>query len=108
MKTEEVKNFLLAKKQELTQRLAEIEKDKERQKDPLVQDLDDQAIQRENDAVIDALDEEIRKELAEIDHALLRLEMGNYHICSRCGGPISEERHKALPYTTVCIKCANG
>ncbi len=107
MKSHEAKALLLAKKEELARRVAAVEADIRRQKDPLVQDAADQAIQKENDAVLDALDAEIRAELRDIEHALERIEMGNYHICSHCGATISEERHAALPYTTVCVHCAN-
>lgn len=107
MDTEEIRRMLQTKKEELEKRLLAIEEDKERKKDPLVSDLDDQAIQRENDPVIDALDETLRQELRQIEHALYRLDMGNYHICSHCGEIIGEERRKALPYTTLCIRCAH-
>jgi DnaK suppressor protein len=43
--------------------------------------------------------------IVKIDDALERIENGTYGICERCGRPISIERLKARPVTTLCIKC---
>jgi RNA polymerase-binding transcription factor DksA len=43
----------------------------------------------------------------EIDQALARLEEGKFGICEECHGAIGAERLKALPYTRLCIRCAN-
>lgn len=52
-----------------------------------------------------ALVERLRGQLAEVDHALARIESGEYGICERCGDPISPERLEALPYSTLCVRC---
>ena len=36
---------------------------------------------------------------------LERLDEGNFGVCEQCGKKISEERLKARPMTTLCIKC---
>jgi RNA polymerase-binding protein DksA len=41
--------------------------------------------------------------LAQIDHALERIEEGSYGTCERCGKPIGEERLRARPWATLCI-----
>ncbi len=43
--------------------------------------------------------------IAKINEALERIEDGTYGICERCGRPISIERLKARPVTTLCIRC---
>jgi len=43
--------------------------------------------------------------IAKITDALERIEDGTYGICEKCGRPISIERLKARPVTTLCIKC---
>jgi len=43
--------------------------------------------------------------VAKINEALERIEDGTYGMCERCGRPISVERLKARPVTTLCIKC---
>ena len=41
-----------------------------------------------------------------IDSALERIGDGQYGKCVECGGPIAKARLNAIPYTPVCIKCA--
>ncbi|MCL6612285.1 MAG: TraR/DksA C4-type zinc finger protein [Peptococcaceae bacterium] len=43
-----------------------------------------------------------------IDHALERMEMGTYGQCDVCGGEIPPERLRAVPYTTLCLRCKRG
>ena len=48
----------------------------------------------------------LRKEMLEkIDHALEKLDQGTYGICDDCGGEISEQRLKAVPFAIYCIEC---
>ena len=44
--------------------------------------------------------------LSLIDAALGRIEEGNYGRCVQCEGAIPKARLNAIPYTPVCIKCA--
>jgi RNA polymerase-binding transcription factor DksA len=44
--------------------------------------------------------------LGSIDSALDRIQDGTYGKCVHCDGVISKERLNAIPYTPVCIKCA--
>ena len=44
--------------------------------------------------------------LGSIDSALERIQDGTYGKCIQCDGVISKERLNAIPYTPVCIKCA--
>jgi RNA polymerase-binding transcription factor DksA len=41
-----------------------------------------------------------------IESALERIEDGDYGRCGECGGVISKTRLAAIPFTPVCIKCA--
>jgi YteA family regulatory protein len=41
----------------------------------------------------------------QIDHALERLEQGQYGICEKCHRPIDEERLQAVPSATECLAC---
>ena len=41
-----------------------------------------------------------------IDSALERIGAGHYGRCVECDGPIAKARLNAIPYTPVCIKCA--
>jgi DnaK suppressor protein len=44
--------------------------------------------------------------LSSIDSALERIGDGSYGKCIQCDGVISKARLNAIPYTPVCIKCA--
>lgn len=87
-------------------RLDAIQSDRRRTSDPLVSDSDDQAIQRENDETLDALDLQGRREIEAIDAALDRLASGTADLCVRCGGTIDLRRLEASPTSATCIDCA--
>ncbi len=44
--------------------------------------------------------------LAQIEHALERIEDGEYGKCAECGGVIPKLRLNAIPYAEMCVKCA--
>jgi DnaK suppressor protein len=44
--------------------------------------------------------------LSLIEAALERIDGGNYGRCVECDGAITKARLNAIPYTPVCIKCA--
>ncbi len=46
-----------------------------------------------------------RKLIKKIRQALDRIQDGTFGICEECGGPISVERLRARPVTTLCIHC---
>lgn len=43
--------------------------------------------------------------LADIEHALQRLEMGTYGSCEGCGLPVAVERLEAIPSARLCVVC---
>ncbi len=51
------------------------------------------------------LTEREREKLREIEEALERIEDGTFGTCDRCGEKIPMGRLKAMPSTTVCVKC---
>jgi RNA polymerase-binding protein DksA len=103
---EELRETLLARKKELTARVRELERDFRHDEQPLEKDSQEQALQLENDDVLDALDEASRKELESIARALERMESGEYGTCASCEEPISPVRLRALPTAELCIRCA--
>ncbi len=70
------------------------------------QSFSEQAVERKNDAVVEALGVRLRDELAAIDAALARVAAGTYESCALCGAAIGAERRAALPLTAVCAECA--
>jgi len=103
---EEIREQLLAMRQELLLRVSEIQKDLRNENNPIEKDFEEQAVQMENEEVLNALDAESRATLLKIDHALQRIDAGNYDICAMCDTRIPIERLRAMPYTELCVDCA--
>ncbi|MBE7638421.1 TraR/DksA family transcriptional regulator [Sneathiella sp. P13V-1] len=66
----------------------------------------EQAHEREDEEVMERLEQEALQEIEAINHALTRIENDTYGVCSVCGGDIGEKRLKVLPYAGLCISCA--
>jgi DnaK suppressor protein len=45
--------------------------------------------------------------LGKIEAALERIEEGTYGQCEECGAKIPKTRLNAIPYATMCVKCAS-
>jgi DnaK suppressor protein len=45
------------------------------------------------------------QELRKIDGAIRRIDAGTFDLCEECVGPIGQERLRALPYATLCVRC---
>ncbi len=52
-----------------------------------------------------ALEKQIKAHLAEIDHALDKMEKGTYGLCDICGRPIDPARLDVLPQANLCLEC---
>ena len=66
----------------------------------------EQAQERENDEVVDAIGNETALSIRAIRAALERIENGTYGACNSCGEPIGEARLKVIPEATRCTGCA--
>jgi RNA polymerase-binding transcription factor DksA len=49
--------------------------------------------------------EQVEAELADVEHALGRLEDGTYGTCESCGRPIGDDRLAAMPAARFCVEC---
>ncbi len=101
-----LKQALEAKREELSSRLSRIGKDIHHREEPLSADFAEQVVEQENLDVLHAIDQEAKIELALVEKALRKLDIGGYGCCDKCGEVIGEARLKALPYADTCIKCA--
>jgi DnaK suppressor protein len=54
-----------------------------------------------------ALLDQARRQLAQVEAAIARLEAGQYGRCERCGQPIAAARLTARPAASTCIRCAS-
>jgi RNA polymerase-binding protein DksA len=52
-----------------------------------------------------ALIQAMERKLESIEYALQSASKGTYGICEMCGERIDPARLRALPHTTLCIKC---
>ncbi len=103
MKHAEVRESLLSKQNELEDRLGRITQHLTK---PGNQDWSEQAQERENDEVLEAIGQEAKHELINISAALRRIDEDAYEICDSCGESIPQARLLAMPYTQYCIGCA--
>jgi DnaK suppressor protein len=99
-----LRDQLEQQKAELNERVSRIKADIGR---GLEADSKEQAMQLENQEVLDALANEGVAELAKISVALQRMDDGTYGTCASCGETIDSRRLEARPYSSTCIACAS-
>jgi DnaK suppressor protein len=68
-------------------------------------DVVDAALDAAQDEISSQLAEVESRELANIERALVRMKNGSYGECEICNGKIPLARLNALPYATSCIEC---
>lgn len=102
----EFRRLLQDHEAELIRRLDAIKQDVRNETNPVSSDSAEQATERENDEVIDALGSSARHELKLIRQSYQRMDDGEYFECSICGDPINLGRLRMIPYTQYCVRCA--
>ena len=103
-----IRTRLRSRLDEISGRLQKISDEAHHDGEALNPDFAEQAVERENDEVLDALDGSIRAEIVQIMEALKRLDEGDYGVCTGCGEKISRKRLEALPFAPLCISCAEA
>jgi DnaK suppressor protein len=96
---------LLARGEELRDRLRRVRLDLRRESNPLPRDLSDAAIVVENDEILEAIEKSAVSELAHIEHALERMQAGTFARCEGCGREIDADRLRVVPYADRCVDC---
>ena len=102
---EKQKKKLLKLKKELDKRLKDVKLSLMKKRSS---DWEEAAVEAENDEVLEGVFNETSQELLQVNHALQRIEQGEYGECEECGAEINPKRLKIMPYTTLCIKCAQA
>ncbi|WP_416140066.1 TraR/DksA family transcriptional regulator [Halomonas sp. HK25] len=100
------KGVLEGLRDELIERLERYRAHKEQRGGPLDKDMEEQAVELQNDEVVDALEREAEEALRQVMHALARVAAGEGDVCQVCEEPIAPERIDAVPFTTLCRQCA--
>ena len=103
MAYEDIEQQLRSRLAELQSRLASIKSDVTRSHSG---DSAEQAQERENDEVVDAIGNETAQSIREVTRALERIVDGSYGICDVCGEEIGEARLRIKPEATRCVNCA--
>jgi len=101
--TEQLKIQFTQRIVELQQRIGAIHQDFADGRDA---DWSEQAGERENDEVLNALESEAKVEIQHLSNAITRMENGTYGVCQACGEDIAQQRLNVLPAAEMCIKCA--
>jgi len=70
-------------------------------------DFAEQAQQRQNDEVLEALLAEALAAQRQVTHAQERLAAGSYGQCLRCAQAIAPARLQAMPMAEYCVACAD-
>jgi RNA polymerase-binding protein DksA len=102
--TEQLKVQFTQRIVELQQRISAIHNDFADGRDA---DWAEQAGERENEEVLNALESEAKIEIQHLSNAITRMENGSYGICQTCGEDIAKQRLEVQPAATNCIKCAD-
>lgn len=93
--------------QRLTRLTARVSRIESHLRDPGEKDWQERATAIENDEVLERLGEAELREIEEIREALGRMDAGTYGACASCGAAIGDARLEVVPYTSVCIACAD-
>ncbi|WP_206482965.1 TraR/DksA C4-type zinc finger protein [Thalassotalea sp. G2M2-11] len=101
--TQELKQQFTERIIELQQRVEAIHQDFAQGRDA---DWSEQAGERENDEVLNALESEAKVEIQQLSLALNKIKQGNYGICEGCGEAIAPERLNVQPAAIKCVQCA--
>ena len=103
MAHEELKLELEQRLSDLQSRLSSIKRDVTRSHSG---DSAEQAQERENDEVVDAIGNETAQSIRSVTAALERIADGSYGICESCGEKIGPARLEIVPEATRCVACA--
>lgn len=101
----EARKTLLRRQTELAYRLSAVEADLQKAHS---KDWDEQAQERENDEVLEAIASQTANELLQIKRVLHKLgDHSAYGACTRCGQAIGKQRLRVIPEAELCVNCAN-
>ena len=102
---EDYRQRLLAQRQQVVQRLFEIEEDLQTLTTEREVTRMDHVQAEVPEEVLQKLDDQSRHEIEDIERALARLDTGTYGRCIACGRAIPTARLDALPTARRCAPC---
>lgn len=102
---ERYKRKILARKNEIIDKLNEVYTESKEVEPDFAQDVGDKAETSYTKEFLLSLSDTERKQLLMIDEALKRIEGCEYGTCQMCGKPIGKKRLNAIPWAPYCIRC---
>jgi RNA polymerase-binding transcription factor len=109
MRTDVLRHQLLERRQQVLREvdglLARRRSAEAEQRDDVVPDAGDLAVQDSNGDQQIALMEIKNRMREQIDEALRRLDEGTYGVCEDCSREINEARLQAIPFARRCLEC---
>lgn len=102
----QVRENLIDMLEDLDHRLGKITDDVKHLEQPVSKDFAEQTTETENDQVLDALGNQTLNEMEKIKLAISRIDSGTYGLCLSCGQAIKQERLSAIPFSSLCMHCA--
>ncbi len=106
-KYDQIRRKLIDRRDEIKGRLNKVDQDILHTDGAPSPDSGEQAVERENDDVLEALGGLARSELEKINSALERIERNEYGNCTLCKKAIAAERLKAIPFADRCMNGAD-
>jgi len=106
LSSDAVRERLVARRDELRQRLSRVSTDLHHVDVQPSTDFADRASETGNEPVLERIGHSAQEELSQIDAALHRLDIGQYRRCSVCHGQIESARLEVVPYAVTCRRCA--
>ena len=104
--TEDIRRDLVWTREHLARRLKRIRDDAAHRLAPLSADAGERAQETENDEVLERLGQTTTTLIGQYQHAIDRIDAGQYGTCEACGLPIEQERLEVVPQATECLECA--
>ncbi|GLX78663.1 dimethylmenaquinone methyltransferase [Thalassotalea insulae] len=101
--TQQLKQQFTQRIIELQQRVSAIHQDFAQGRDA---DWSEQAGERENEEVLNALESEAKIEIQQLSNAITKIDQGLYGICEECGETIASQRLAVQPAASKCVQCA--
>ena len=102
-RSEAAREVLQRRREELESTIAGIQRD---ERSETASGETDNAQEWEEAEIREAELQSTRRELADVEAALGRLDRGEYGVCERCGSRIADDRLTLLPATALCAVCA--
>jgi len=100
--TEKIRKRLEARVVELFESAKEIDAELKEAPNP---DFEENAVELEDDEVLESLGQAALNEINLINTALQRIDAGTYGICVTCGNPVGDARLEAVPHAAQCMDC---